>query len=67
MNENTKGFLQGVAYACAELKRNHDQGMMAYEIMSAAGLTTPDKLKAAKVDEYDAKTCRQIIKEERRS
>lgn len=66
MNENTRQFLQGVAYACAELVRNHDQQMMAYEIMRAAGLSKADKLKEARVDEYDAKICRKIIRSEYR-
>jgi hypothetical protein len=66
MKIEDKRFLQGVALACAELVRNHDQSMMAYEILAPCGLGTIEKLKAADVDEYDAKVLRKVIRSERR-
>jgi hypothetical protein len=65
MDERQRNFAQGVALACAELVRNHDQPMMAYEILVPCGLGTLTSLKNARVDEYDAKVLRQVIKSER--
>jgi len=55
-------FLQGVAYACAELVRV-GEATYALEILRAAGITTPRDLRRAGVDEYDAKPCRKILRQ----
>lgn len=61
----SKDFAQGVALACAELVRNHDQPMMVYEILVSCGLATLSSLKKAEIDEYDAVVLRRVIRGER--
>jgi len=60
------GFAQGVAYAAAELSRAFDAPSYAMELLCAAGLTDAKALRAADVDEYDARECRSVIRREKR-
>lgn len=64
MTNRNKYFLQGVAYSAAVLTTAFDQPGMAAELLHAAGLSSPAKLRAADIDEHDAKSCRKVIREE---
>jgi hypothetical protein len=66
MNQQKRQFLQGVAYSAAEMARAFDQPGYAIHLLGTAGLTSAKALRAAQVDEYDAKVCRRVLKDERR-
>jgi len=61
-SKNNVSFVQGIAYACAELIRAFDEPTYATEIIKGAGLTIAD-LKRAGTDEYDLAPLEAAIKE----
>lgn len=56
-------WLQGFAYALAEVQRTHDQPSTLVYVMRAAGLKTIAPFVDAGVDEFDLKQLRKILKE----
>lgn len=54
----TSDFIQGIAYAVAELNRGHDQPTMCRDILNATGFTLRDFERV--VDPYDMKELRKV-------
>lgn len=59
-------WIQGYACAIATLVSSHGENTGERDALSAAGLTSIKALKAAKVDEYDIKILKPLIKELKR-
>jgi len=53
-----KGYVQGFAYACAQIIRLYDQPSMAINIMEESGIPLEDYKAAA---EYDLKVLRKYV------
>lgn len=58
-----KGFIEGVAYACAFLVRGQDQPSMAAEIIASTGYGKAD---FKRVDSYDRKVIYKLFRDEKR-
>lgn len=55
----SKKFIQGLAWAVAEINRGHDQPTMCQDVLLASGYTIDD-LMWADVDDFDLDEIRQF-------